>query len=117
MTATLHTSPDPEQPISLDHQPAWAHPVIEFLRDAAEHGYSVQLTAKLDTMTPAQMADRLGVSRATISRRIASGDIRALKVGNRHRITTQEFARYREEMMISIAEQSQDDFEVDLRRG
>lgn len=116
MTSTLRTTPDPERPPSLDLQPAWVRPVLAFLQDAAEHGYSVELTTKLETMTPAEMAERLGMSRATISRRITSGEVRSVKVGNRHRIPLAEFERYRDDMMASIAAVSQDDIEADLLR-
>lgn len=116
MTASIRATPDPRRPVNVDLQPAWAQPIMRFLQDAAEHGYSVELTAKPDTLTPAEMAALLGISRATISRRIRAGEIRSIKVGNRHRIPLAEVEAYRDAMMASIANMSQDDIEAELVR-
>jgi len=50
-------------------------------------------------LTPEQMARRLGVHRSTITRKILAGEIRAVKVGNRHRVPYSEFHRYREDTL------------------
>lgn len=85
------------------------------MREAAAAGEVVELRTRLETLTPAEVADRLNLSRSTISRRIAAGEISTLKVGNRHRITTREFERFRDSLMHEMVEFYADDIESDLR--
>jgi len=94
--------------------PPWAHDVLAFVSRASAGGETVELNAKVETMTPAQVADRIGISRATVSRRIADGSIRTIKVGNRHRIPATEYERFRRELMRSVVEHYADDIEADL---
>lgn len=77
-------------------RPAWLEQVAAYVQQAAADGETVTLTAKRRMMTPPeQVADAMGVSRPTISRRIKAGEIRAVKVGNRNRIPPyEEFERY-----------------------
>lgn len=63
------------------------------------------------------MARRLGVHRSTITRKILAGEIRALKVGNRHRVPYSEFQRYREDMLDRIARVYAPDVEAELFDG
>ena len=65
-------------------------------------------------LTPEQVADRLGVSRSTISRRIKDGRLRAVKVGNRNRVPYEEFERFRYQMMGHLVELSAEEIRSDL---
>ncbi len=78
-------------------------------------GETVTLTAKRRMMTPPeQVADAMGVSRPTISRRIKAGEIRAVKVGNRNRIPYEEFERYWRKTMGDLVELTRDELRDDL---
>lgn len=117
MTRSVEVSPSPSDPVLASNLPEWAEKVAQFLNAAAEEGMVVELTARPDTMTPEQAAARLGMSRATVTRRVHEGRIHALRVGNRLRIPAREVERYREELMIQMAYLDQDAIEDDLRRG
>ena len=84
--------------------------VLEFLREAALAGASVQLTADAPFMTPEEVASSLGVSRPTISRRIKAGELKAIKVGNRNRIPIAEFERFRNAYLDELASALANDF-------
>src|SRR3546814_19797382 len=64
-------------------------------------------------MTPEQVADAMGVSRPTISRKIKAGEIRAVKVGNRNRIPYEEFERYWRKTMGDLVELTRDELRDD----
>ncbi|MCL2804083.1 MAG: helix-turn-helix domain-containing protein [Micrococcales bacterium] len=113
---------DPEEvrahPVVADPaHPKWAEQLLTVVREAAEHGQAISVSTRVKTLTPAEIAERLGVSRTTISRRIASGQIKALRVGNRHRVPVAEYDRFRRELMNSVAEHYAADLEVDLFGG
>lgn len=74
----------------------------------------VTLTTKGRMMTPEQVADAVGVSRPTISRKIKAGEIRAVKVGNRNRIPYEEFERYWRKTMGDLVELTRDEIHDDL---
>lgn len=93
--------------------PQWAA-IQRFLSEAAASGEVVELSTRLETMSPAQAADRLNLSRSTISRRIARGEIHTIRVGNRHKITEREFERFRRSLMQEMADPYADDIETDL---
>lgn len=86
----------------LDALPEWAVSVIEYVETAAKAGEVVSITSRPRTYTPAEAAERLGLSRATISRRIAAGEITTTKVGNRHRIAYDEVERFWESMTAEM---------------
>jgi excisionase family DNA binding protein len=94
--------------------PPWARDVLAFVSRASAEGETVELNAKVQTMTPAQAAERLGISRATVSRRIAQGEIRTMKVGNRHRIPVAEYERFRRALLASMTAHYAADIEADL---
>ena len=73
--------------------PGWAKTVVDRVREAAASGQTVTVTAEERMLTPEQMARRIGVHRSTITRKILAGEIRAMKVGNRHRVPYLEFQR------------------------
>jgi excisionase family DNA binding protein len=113
----MSVSPDAVRSAPLDGAatlPAWARDVLTFVSRAGADGDTVELNAKPATMTPAQAAERLGISRATVSRRIAAGEIRTIKVGNRHRIPVAEYERFRLALLTSMAAHYAADIEADL---
>lgn len=57
---------------------------------------------------------RLGLSTSTVSRRIKAGEIRTIKVGNRHRVPLSEYEAFRRRLMGQIVEHYADDLEADL---
>lgn len=85
-----------------------------FLKAAKEKGEVVDLAARVELLTPAEVAKRLGMSRSTVLRRIANGDLRATKVGTHHRVPLSEFERYNRELMRRMAEASAADIEAEL---
>ena len=93
-------------------RPAWLEQVAAYVQQAAADGETV--TAKRRMMTPEQVADAMGVSRPTISRKIKAGEIRAVKVGNRNRIPYEEFERYWRKTMGDLVELTRDELRDDL---
>ena len=94
--------------------PAWAQTLVERVREAASSGQTVTVTAAERMLTPEQMATRMNMSRSTITRRITTGQIHAVKVGNRHRIPYTEFLRFREAVLTEIAVAAGPDIEAEL---
>lgn len=74
---------------------------------AGEHA---RVTFERPSMTPAQMAASIGVSRATIQRRILNGEIRSERRGNRHRIPLAEVERFRHAYVREMAADLAADF-------
>lgn len=68
----------------------------------------------MELLSPAEVANRLGMSRTTVLRRIADGDLKATKVGSHHRIPLGEFERYSHELMRRLAKASATDIEAEL---
>lgn len=85
-----------------------------FLESARKRGEVVDFVARVEMLTPAEVAHRLGMSRSTVLRRIANGDIYATKVGTHHRIPLGEYERYSRELMRQMAEVSAEDIETEL---
>lgn len=94
--------------------PQWLDAVAEYVQRAAADGEQVTLTAKRRMMTPAQVADAIGVSRSTISRKITAGELRVVKVGNRNRIPFEEFERFWQATMGDVVDLTRDDIRADL---
>jgi len=92
----------------------WEDALIAVVREAARSGQTVMVSTEPKMLTPEEAARRLMVSRSTISRRIAGGEIHAVTVGNRHRIPYSEVRRIWDEQMDVIARASADDIENDL---
>jgi excisionase family DNA binding protein len=95
-------------------RPDWLDQVAAYVRRAAAEGEIVTLTTKPRMLTPAQVAERTGMSRSTISRKIASGDLHAIKVGNRNRIPYEEYLRFWHATMGDLVEATADDLRADL---
>ncbi len=100
--------------VDPDAHPEWLVAVAEYVRRAAAEGEQVTLTSKRRMLTPAQVAEAIGVSRSTISRKIAAGELRAVKIGNRNRIPFEEFERFWQATMGDIVELTSDDIRADL---
>ena len=94
--------------------PSWLEQVADYVQRAAAEGETVTLTAKRRMLTPEQVADEMGVSRSTISRKIKAGELRSVKVGNRNRIPFEEFNRFWRKTMGDVVEQGRDDIAIDL---
>jgi excisionase family DNA binding protein len=92
----------------------WEEALISFVREAAQSGQAVVVSTETRSFTPEEAARRLMVSRSTISRRIADGEIRAIKVGNRHRIPYAEVRRHWEGSMQTMSRVVAPDIEADL---
>jgi excisionase family DNA binding protein len=88
-----------------------------FLDAAKDKGEVVDLSSRVELLTPAEVARRLGMSRSTVLRRIADGDLNATKVGTHHRIPLDEFERYSHELVRRMAEASAADIEAELFGG
>ena len=93
--------------------PEWAA-LADYLRAAAAAGAIVRLSARPATLTPAEAAARLGMSRSTVTRRIRNGEIKAVKVGTHHRIPIREFERFRDAMMGAMITDVSAGLEADL---
>jgi excisionase family DNA binding protein len=77
---------------------------------AERAGEAVSLVSDEVTLTPAQMAEQICVSRASIQRRIVAGEIRCKKVGSRYRIPLTEVERFRREFVREMASTLANDF-------
>lgn len=91
----------------------WAK-IRAFLDSAKQRGEVVDLSTRVELLTPAEVAQRLGMSRSTVLRRIADGEIEAIKVGTHHRITSSEYERYGRVLMRRMTEASAADIEAEL---
>lgn len=85
-----------------------------FMAAAKENGEVVDFSSRVELLTPVEVGRRLGMSRSTVLRRIADGDLKATKVGTHHRIPLAEFERYSRELVRRMAEASGEDIEAEL---
>ncbi|MDR2454244.1 MAG: helix-turn-helix domain-containing protein [Bifidobacteriaceae bacterium] len=92
----------------------WESALIAFVKEASAEGKTVVVSTEIKTLTPAEVARGLNLSRSTVSRRIADGTIGSLKVGNRHHVPYAEFRRLWEKYIGRVVEASIDDIEADL---
>jgi len=93
--------------------PEWTA-LTNYLRAAAEAGEVVRLTARQELLSPAEVASRMNMSRSTIARKIAAGEIKAVMVGSHHRVPLREFERFRDEVMGAMIADISDELEADL---
>ena len=89
---------------------AWEKTLLERVRDAVAAGEVVRVESEMPSVTPQQMADSLGISRATVMRRIRDEEIAVTKRGNRHRIPVTEMERFRTVYIRELATAFADDF-------
>lgn len=94
--------------------PEWATTLLQLVTEAARAGEIVEIHTHVQTMTPSEVAKRLGISTSTVSRRIKAGEIRTLKVGNRHRIPIREYDAFRRSLMDQMVDHYADDLAADL---
>lgn len=85
-----------------------------FLDSAKQRGEVVHLSSEVELLSPAEVGRRLSMSRTTVRRRIASGELTAIKVGTHNRITLTEYERFSTEMMRRMAEATADDIATEL---
>jgi len=98
-------------------QTAVEQAVIEVIRTARHSGQRVTVNVETLWLTPEEVAERLSVSRSTVSRRISSGQIKTVKVGNRNRIPYPEVQRVWRESMLEMSRASAADVEAELFGG
>lgn len=91
----------------------WAR-LRAFLDAARARGEVVDLSARVEMLTPDEVGKRLGMSRTTVRRRIADGELTAVKVGTHNRIPLAEYERFRRELMVRMAAASADEIAADL---
>lgn len=77
----------------------WIALMRDHLKAAEAAGEVVDVSNRVECLSPAEAAKRLGVDRSTISRKIKAGDIATIRVGSHHRITRREFERYRDSLV------------------
>lgn len=91
----------------------WAR-MRAFLDSARQRGEVVRLSSEVELLSPAEVGRRLSMSRTTVRRRIASGELKAIKVGTHNRVTLAEYERFSTEMMRRMAEATADDIAAEL---
>ena len=104
---------DPDQ-VNDATLPAWLRSIADFVSQAAASGKTVTVTADELTFTPEQVAARTGIHRSTISRKIKSGEIYALKVGNRNRVPYSELRRFQEGILDNMVSAVMPEIEAEL---
>ncbi len=88
---------DPEELDLEVNNPTWERQLVEAVRGSLRQGRQVSLVQEEGQFSPQQVAEMLGVHRATVSRKIAAGEIRATKVGAHHRIPVSEVHRLQQQ--------------------
>jgi len=116
MSTTILTL-EPDALVGAQERSSWEQAIVALVRRAAADGQRVVVSTETKMVTPEEAARMLMVSRSTISRRIAAGEIRATKVGNRNRIPYAEVRRAWEQQMDIIAAAAADDIEAELFGG
>ncbi len=76
----------------------WIALLREHLSAAEAAGEVVDISRRIETLSPSEAAKRLSVDRSTISRKIKAGEIATIRVGAHHRIVRREFERYRDSL-------------------
>jgi excisionase family DNA binding protein len=105
--AEVTQAPLPQGDLGL---PAWAKTALEYISSAGRAGEAVSLVPDEITFSPAEMAAQIGVSRASIQRRITAGEIRCKKIGSRYRIPLVEVERFRRQFVREMAATLANDF-------
>ncbi|MDR1431078.1 MAG: helix-turn-helix domain-containing protein [Propionibacteriaceae bacterium] len=105
---------EPEVLASDQPDALWVEELVAFARQAGKSGETITVSSRPKMMTPAEVAVRLNMSRSTVSRKIAAGEIHSVMVGSHHRIPYQEFRRVWEEMMHTMAKLVAEDIRAEL---
>ena len=87
----------------------WKKDVLSYIEQATAAGEIVTVSSEPALLTPAQVAQALGVSRPTISRRLADGSLGSVKVGSHHKIPYTEMVRFWREQMAGVTALQEDD--------
>lgn len=87
---------------------------VATIRRHLEAGEVAEVRFRPQFMTPAQLADSLGISRPAIMRRISLGELRSERHGNRHRIPMDEVERFRRAYVGEVACAAGADVEEEL---
>jgi len=95
---------------TIEIAPGQADAWVSTIKDRLAAGDRVRVTFETPALSPAEMAEEIGVSRATIQRRITAGDIRTQMRGNRHRIPLAEVERFRHTYVREMADVLATDF-------
>ncbi|MDR0483564.1 MAG: helix-turn-helix domain-containing protein [Cellulomonadaceae bacterium] len=69
--------------------------VLSFIRNRLAAGERVQITATEPFMTPQEVAESIGASRAFVMQKLKSGALTSTRRGTRHRISESEVDRFR----------------------
>lgn len=88
----------------------WRQELLNRIVDELDSGKIVTIEVKTPTLTPQQVADELGLSRTTVLRKIAAGELRASKRGNRNIIAVADFERFRGGYIRELGRAFADDF-------
>jgi excisionase family DNA binding protein len=110
MAAHLKISPDMVR-VNGSYDSDCAKAVWDFVRQQASQGHTVQLEVADKWHSPAEVADMLGVSRATVQRRIDDGSVRAVRQGSRWKVSDAEVDRYSRSLMDQMADLVADDLD------
>jgi len=82
--------------------------ILAFIRERLAAGDKVLVSASEPFMSPNEVAQLVGVSRPYIVKKIETGEIAAVKRGNRHRIAANEAqrfaAQYRNELATALGQ-------------
>lgn len=104
----------PRDSVGAEEGQPWHEQVAQFVQHATSRGHTVRIDSEIEMLTPAEVASMLGISRPTVSRRIASGALASVKVGSHHRIPYPEVQRFWLQEMRDLAELVADDIQEDL---
>jgi predicted transcriptional regulator len=87
---------------------------IAEIKERLSRGEHAYVRFEQPYVTPAQMADSIGISRQAIMRWIGEGRIVTSRHGNRHHILPREVERFRRWYIQDIADLSRDNAMADL---
>jgi excisionase family DNA binding protein len=99
---------------AIEITPQSADDWVATIRHHLEAGEIAEVRFRRPFLTPAQLADSLGISRPAVMRRIALGELRTERHGNRHRIPMDEVDRFRRTYVREIAASSAADVGAEL---
>ena len=98
----------------LEITPQTSSDWAETIRRHLQAGEVAEVRFRRPFLTPAQLAESVGISRPAIMRRIAEGQIRTERHGNRHRIPLDVADAFRRSYVREIATSSAADVEAEL---
>jgi excisionase family DNA binding protein len=87
---------------------------IEQIEKWLNEGNKVTVKADLPTVSPSEMAESMGVSRAAVQKWIASGKVSTIKKGTYHRIEISEVERFRRDYHNEMSRSLENEIETEL---